>query len=117
MAQRKRAPSLDSMIKFFLKHYNIPTKKDINRLSEKIDALEKSLHKMAAVQKSGATQQRAKSASDVVLNVIKNISGGASFSDIKSRTDFDDKKLRNIIYRLNKQGKIKRKKRGTYVAS
>ncbi|MFW6052383.1 MAG: hypothetical protein ACOC8I_00605 [Desulfosalsimonas sp.] len=117
MAQRKRTPSLDSMIKFFLKHYNIPTKKDINRLSEKIESLEKTVHKMTAAQKSGPGQQKAKSASDVVLNVIRNINGGASFSDIKSRTDFDDKKLRNIIYRLNKQGKIKREKRGTYVAA
>lgn len=117
MTQRKRNPSFDAMIKFFLKHYNIATKKDINRLAGKIESLEKSIQKIAAVQKSGPASQRTKSASDVVLNVVKNINGGASFSDIKAGTDFDDKKLRNIIYRLNKQGKIKRKKRGTYIAA
>ncbi|MCF8023887.1 MAG: hypothetical protein K9J79_12315 [Desulfobacteraceae bacterium] len=116
MTQRKRNPSFDSMIKFFLKHYNIATKQDISRLAEKIESLEKSIQKMPAAQKSSTAQEKAKSASDVVLNIIKNIGGGASFSDIKARTDFDDKKLRNIIYRLNKQGKIRRKKRGTYVA-
>lgn len=117
MTQKKRNPSFDAMIKLFLKHYNIATKHDINRLAEKIDSLEKSLHKMGGTRKTSVGEKKAKSASDVVLNVIKNIRGGANFSDIKAHTDFDDKKLRNIIYRLNKQGKIRRKKRGTYVAA
>jgi predicted transcriptional regulator of viral defense system len=42
---------------------------------------------------------------------------GARLADIKSKTDYDEKKLRNIIYRLGKQGKITRKKRGIYVAA
>jgi transcriptional regulator NrdR family protein len=36
-------------------------------------------------------------------------------SKLKDRTGFDDKKTRNIIYRLRKQGKIKRKRRGVYI--
>ncbi|MFO7930483.1 MAG: hypothetical protein ACQETG_02825 [Thermodesulfobacteriota bacterium] len=115
MTQKKRNPSFDAMIKFFIKHYNIATRQDINKLSEKIDSLEKTIAKMAA-QGPPAGPDKAKSSSDVVLNVIRNMDGGAGFSDIKSRTDFDDKKLRNIIYRLNKQGKIHRKKRGIYVS-
>ncbi|MFP4158898.1 MAG: hypothetical protein ACLFQ9_03615 [Desulfobacterales bacterium] len=115
MTQRKRNPSFDAMIKFFIKHYNIATRQDINKLAEKIDSLEKTIAKMAA-QGPAVGPGKAKSSSDVVLNVIRNMDGGAGFSDIKSRTDFDDKKLRNIIYRLNKQGKIQRKKRGIYVA-
>lgn len=115
MTQRTRNPSFDAMVKFFIKHYNIATRQDINKLAEKIDALEKTIAKMAA-QGPAAGRDKANSSSDVVLNVIRNMDGGAGFSDIKSRTDFDDKKLRNIIYRLNKQGKIQRKKRGIYVA-
>ena len=113
--QKKRNPSFDSMVKFFLKHYDIATKQDINRLTRKIEDLEKGLLKASGTKKTAPRKTRDKSASDVVLNVIKDIKSGASFADIKARTDFDDKKLRNIIYRLNKQGKIQRKKRGTYV--
>jgi hypothetical protein len=39
------------------------------------------------------------------------------FADIKSRTGYEEKKLRNIIFRLNKIGKIKRKERGVYVGA
>ncbi|MBS3809528.1 MAG: hypothetical protein KGY38_05180 [Desulfobacterales bacterium] len=115
MTQKKRNPSFDSMVKYFLKHYNIATKQDINRLTQKIEGLQKSLQKMAGTQKSAFRQEKNKSASDVVLNVIKDIGNGAGIADIKAKTDYDDKKLRNIIYRLNKQGKIQRKKRGIYI--
>ena len=115
MTQKKRDPSFDAMVKFFLKHYDIATRQDINRLTRKIEDLEKSLSKASGAQKPTAKKTGNKSASDVVLNVIKDIKSGADFADIKAQTDFDDKKLRNIIYRLNKQGKIQRKKRGMYV--
>jgi hypothetical protein len=117
MAQKKRNPSFDAMIKFFLKQYNIATKTDINRLAEKIDSLEKTISKIAGQQGHTTRRSRGKTASDVVLNVIKEMKDGARLADIKSKTDYDEKKLRNIIYRLGKQGKITRKKRGIYVAA
>jgi DNA-binding transcriptional regulator PaaX len=39
------------------------------------------------------------------------------FAEIQAKTGFDEKKIRNIIFRLNKTGKIKRKTRGIYVAA
>ncbi|MCF8025468.1 MAG: hypothetical protein K9K82_08270 [Desulfobacteraceae bacterium] len=116
MAQRQKKPSFDAMIKFFMQKYDIATKKDINRLERKIDELKKSLSKKPAGKRSVSKITKGKSAAEVVLNVIKDIGDGASFADIKARTDYDDKKLRNIVFRLNKEGKIKRKKRGIYVA-
>ena len=41
---------------------------------------------------------------------------GTDFATIQAKTDFDEKKIRNIIFRLNKIGKIKRKSRGIYIA-
>lgn len=117
MTQKKRNPSFDAMIKFFLKQYNIATKNDINRLAEKIDDLEKTISRIAGPQGSSTRRSKGKTASDVVLNVIKEMKDGARLADIKSRTDYDEKKLRNIIYRLGKQGKITRKRRGIYVAA
>ena len=37
--------------------------------------------------------------------------------DLKKKTGFDDKKLRNIVFRLHKLGKIKRVGRGKYTAA
>lgn len=117
--QKKRAPSFDSMIKFFLKQYNFATKQDINRVVQKLENLEKVVANGTPLsQKSTRSQLRTtknRSASDIVIDVISEFGNGANFSDIQSKTQFEDKKLRNIIYRLTKQGKIERKKRGVYL--
>ena len=42
---------------------------------------------------------------------------GLGFAEIQAKTAFDEKKIRNIIFRLNKTGKIKRKSRGIYIAA
>jgi len=123
MTKRTHSPSFDAMVKFFQQHYNFATKQDINRLVEKIDQLEESIKdalmtpqktnrpKAPPPQKNRAKQ----SASDTVLQVISNAKTGINFSEIKTKTGFEDKKLRNIIYRLGKLGKIKNKKRGIYI--
>ena len=51
---------------------------------------------------------------DTVLNLIKNSQDGLGVSKIREATGYDDKKLRNIIYRLNQMGKISRVSRGRY---
>ena len=43
-----------------------------------------------------------------VLDVIKRSKKGLGFADIQAKTGFGDKKIRNIIFRLNKLGKIKK---------
>ena len=53
---------------------------------------------------------------DVVFDVISRSREGLGFTDIQAKTGFGDKKIRNIIFRLHKNGKIKRKRRGTYEA-
>jgi hypothetical protein len=52
-----------------------------------------------------------------VYDAIKRARKGLGFSDIQAKTGFGDKKIRNIIFRLNKIGKIKRKTRGIYIAA
>jgi hypothetical protein len=114
------------MIKFFQQHYNLATKEDINRLIEKIDKLEQSIRESAlAASKSPASAASTRkkrsvekqNASDRVYDVIAAAKNGIRFPEIKARTGFEDKKLRNIIYRLGKLGKIKNKKRGLYISA
>jgi hypothetical protein len=56
-------------------------------------------------------------AADTIFEVIKSNKAGIDTSDLIKETDFEEKKVRNIIYKLKKQNKIKAAKRGVYVAS
>ena len=55
-----------------------------------------------------------KSATETVLEIIKGSPDGIGIAEIKEQTGYDDKKLRNIIFRLNKMERITRVNRGTY---
>lgn len=124
--KKGKAISFDAMVKFFMLNYNIPTKSDIDKLMAKMEHIEK-LIKASAVSgktkrisgtKTGKSSQNdSPTASDMVLEIIKMFQDGAGFAEIQAGTGFGDKKLRNIIFRLNKTGRIKRKRRGVYIAS
>jgi hypothetical protein len=122
MPKRKgKAPSFDAMVKFFMRQYNIPTKKDVDRLMVKLDRLE-NLIKRSAMRSDHADvrigrYKTAMTAIDIVLDAIKRSKQGIDFAAIQANTGFDEKKIRNIIFRLNKTGKIKRKSRGIYIAA
>ncbi len=112
--------SLDTLMKELLKSYDIPTKQDIEKLYDKIDRLEKIIKMssgkgLIAADRARLLDRTEMTASGTVLKVIKNSRKGADFAKIQAKTGFEDKKLRNIIFRLNKIGKIKRRSRGIYV--
>jgi predicted Rossmann fold nucleotide-binding protein DprA/Smf involved in DNA uptake len=124
MRKPGKSVSFDGMVKFFLQYYKIPTRKDIEKLMNRIDSLEK-LIKSKMVEAGSLRTRRRKpdgavrenmTASDVVAEVIAEAGEeGISFSSIKEKTGYEDKKLRNIIFRLNKLGRIRRKARGVYM--
>jgi hypothetical protein len=122
MPKRKgKTPSFDWMVKFFMRQYNIPTKKDVDRLLARLDRLENMIKQSALSPDNAAVRigrrKTALTAIDVVLDVIKRSKQGIGFAAIQAKTGFDEKKIRNIIFRLNKIGKIKRKSRGIYIAT
>ncbi len=120
--KRGKAISFDAMVKFFMQNYNIPTKRDVEKLMKKIDRLEllvrsiDSKNAPASQQKSSIGKKSSLSASDQVLSVIVRFKNGIGFAAIQKKTGFEEKKLRNIIFRLNKLERIKRKSRGIYIA-
>jgi hypothetical protein len=126
--KKGKSVSFDAMVKFFMRHYNVPTKNDIDNLATKIDRLE-TLIKSAStsVKSKRSAKDTAKSkrsismssltASDMVMEAIKKSKQGANFDGIRAETGFGEKKLRNIIFRLNQIKKIKRKSRGVYIVS
>ncbi|MBU0993537.1 MAG: hypothetical protein KJ737_13660 [Proteobacteria bacterium] len=127
----QKSVSFDAVLKSFIKHYNLPTKKDIDKFTDQMDRLEKlirktnssltlsgkaSLSKGSGHLREKTTGKSTATASSMVLDVISGSKKGADFKTIQDKTGFDEKKIRNIIFRLNKIGKITRKNRGTYIA-
>jgi len=121
MPSRKgKKVSFDAMVKFFMQNYNIPTKKDVDQLIARLDRLEnliKSSMGSYNAQTQIARRKTSLTAVDIVLETIKRSKQGIDFAQIQVKTGFDEKKIRNIIFRLNKTGKIKRKSRGIYIAA
>ncbi|MFO8083967.1 MAG: hypothetical protein R6U27_06585 [Desulfobacterales bacterium] len=126
---KKKSVSFDAMVKFFMKHYKIPTKKDVDKLVTKLDRLEIMVREAGAKSKTIAIGGRdsktriqvgkpGMTASDMVLEIIREAGDeGAGFLEIQDKTGFGEKKIRNIVFRLNKLERIKRKNRGVYVAA
>jgi hypothetical protein len=98
-------------------NYEIPTKRDVEKLMARMDRLESLLTAAAPAGRSRGPRRAATApAADAVLDVIRRSKQGLKFVDIQAKTGFVDKKVRNIIFRLYKLGKIKRHSRGVYVA-
>jgi type IV secretory pathway VirB4 component len=122
MAKKKgKSVSFDAMIKFFMSTYSIPTKRDVEKLVERLDRIERAIVALSASRSRRNPESRAQdkqntaTASDQVLEVIGRYPEGVGLAEIKLQTGHEDKKLRNILFRLHKLGKIQRKSRGIYV--
>ena len=125
-----KSVSFDAMIKFFMIRFEIPTRQDIQRILNRLDQLDKTIKKHAVCGKarrsgiskavSGNTRMsgygQTLNASEVILKAIKGSADGLGYAGVSEITHFDEKKIRNILHRLHKTGKIQRKRRGLYVA-
>ena len=110
-------------------------KKEITAIGKKLEQLiaaleksEKSTHtkaskakavKVKSVKKPAKTPVKKKAvkvtATDQVLKIIKRSKKGVDTATLIKKTGFDQKKVRNILQRTFKQGKIKRADKGIYV--
>ena len=110
-------------------------KKDITAIGKKLEklitAVEKS-EKAALTKASKAKTVQAKpvkkptktpakkkavkvTATDQILKIINRSKKGVDTATLIKKTGFDQKKVRNILQRTFKQGKIKRADKGIYV--
>ena len=123
MKRKRRSYSVDAVIRFFLQYYNIPTKQDIEKLMKRMERLEAAL-KAARVPgrkttgvKGAAKKGRGRAkmtATERVISVMKRFPKGIGIAEMKKKTGFEDKTIRNIVFRLSKQRTIRRTGRGVY---
>ncbi len=113
-------------------------KRDIKALEKKLEKLlkayepmpkakkatkKKAVKKAKVVKKAAAKKAAAKkktgqvTATEKILKIIKRSKNGVDVPTLKKKTGFDDKKVRNIVFRASKEGKIKKSGRGIYVGA
>jgi cell division septum initiation protein DivIVA len=106
---------LEKLIKAFDTGKKVKAKPAAKKAAPKKAASKK---RRAPVKKAVIKKKRLKlTATDKVLGIIRRSKKGVNVSTIKTRTGFDDKKVRNIIFRTTKEGKIKKVGRGVYVGA
>ena len=116
-------------------------KQDLKKLQNEINKLEKNLVKLtkaiAAAQKPksrkapkpkpvrakapketrGEAAKAKMTATDQVLDIIRKADTGVDASTLIKKTGFKDQKVRNILTRIFKEGRVKRVGRGVYVVA
>jgi hypothetical protein len=71
--------------------------------------------KKAPVRKLAARKKTKLTAADTVLSVIKRSRKGVDTAALTKKTGLEGRKIWDITYRLKKQGKIKKDRKGLYV--
>ena len=97
--------------------------KDLQKMSRRIQKLtsfipkQKSRAQKAKMSRPVARQKGKKSGIQTVLDMVRKSKKGIDVRSLIKKTGFEDKKIRNIIFKAEKEGKIERVRRGFYKAS
>ena len=81
----------------------------------KIAATSKSIIRKPVTPKSVRKGKAEKTAYATFLAIVNRSKKGVSVKQLQAKTGFDDKKIRNLVFKATKQGAIKSVGRGVYV--
>jgi len=98
-----------------LKKLTQKTGKMIKQLEKPDKAQAAKKPKAKAVKKAAVKKPARVSASETVLAIVKRSRKGIDIAALNKKTGFEGRKVRDIIFRLRKQGKIKSDGKGLYV--
>jgi hypothetical protein len=118
--------------RMILKKDLMALKKDIRVIGKKVENLLKAFEKDMKAKASKASKVKAvkaktakkapvkkgivkATATDQVLKIINRSKKGVDNATLMKKTGFAERKVRNIIFRANKEGKIQRADRGLYI--
>jgi len=95
--------------------------KKVEAMAGKIAKAEKQAPKKAKPKpkraaKRAPAKRKGVIATDAVLSFIRRSRKGITTAALKEKTGFNETKVRNVIFRLKKQGKIKAERKGLYTA-
>ena len=107
---------VENLLKAFEKDVKAKVAKPSKAKAVKVKPAKKAPVKKKAVKTKPAKMKAVKAtATDQVLNIINRSKKGVDTATIKKKTGFNDKRVRNILFRTYKEGKIKKADRGIYI--
>ncbi|UCE51207.1 MAG: hypothetical protein JSV31_18320 [Desulfobacterales bacterium] len=114
---QKDIKALERKMEKLVKAFGKEPKTKAKRSTRKVTA-RKATAKRAPVRKAAAQKKSVQAtATEQVLKIVKRSRKGVDVPTLRAKTGFDDKKVRNIIFRTSKEGKIKKIGRGIYVGA
>ncbi|MDJ0986044.1 MAG: hypothetical protein QNJ26_10910 [Desulfobacterales bacterium] len=115
-AVKRDIKALEKKLEKLLKAYEKPRPKAAKKVKRRVV---KARTKRRAVSKKAKGRRRAPqmTATEQILRIVRRSRKGVDVPTLKAKTGFQDKKVRNIIFRASKEGKIKKVGRGIYVGA
>ncbi len=114
-ALKKTFSTLEKKMEMLVKAFESSTKP---KKTAKAKPAKKAAVKKAPAKKAPATKKAGQvTATEQVLKIINRSKKGVDVPTLKKKTGFDDKKVRNIVFRAAKEGRIKKSGRGIYVSA
>ncbi len=107
---------LKNDLQFVLKSLKSLSKKT-EKIAKKLDKLEKAKPAKKLKTKSATKAKAPKKASqgDTILAIIRRSKKGVDRATLIKKSGFEGRRMRDILYKLKKQGKIKVEGKGVYL--
>ncbi len=116
-AVKKDIAALQRKMEKLLKAYERPQKAKAAKKPKRKVVKAKPKRVVKARKTSRKKKAPTMTATEQVLKIVRRSRKGVDVPLLKSKTGFDDKKVRNIVFRASKEGKIKKVGRGIYVGA
>jgi len=117
-AVKRDIKALEKKMEKLLNAYGKPQKSKTAKKAKRKTVKVKT-RRAAAAKKTTPRKNAAKktTSTEQILKIIRRSRKGVDVPALKAKTGFEDKKVRNIIFRASKEGKIKKVGRGIYVGA
>ena len=116
-AVKKDIVALQRKMEKLLKAYEKPGKPKAAKKPKRKVVKAKAKSAVTARKSTRRKKALTMTATEQVLKIVGRSRKGVDVPMLKAKTGFDDKKVRNIVFRASKEGKIKKVGRGIYVGA
>ncbi|MGD8963036.1 MAG: hypothetical protein PVF29_08410 [Desulfobacterales bacterium] len=114
-AVKRDIKALEKKLEKLLKAYEKPQRPKAARKVKRRTVKAKA--RATAKKTAGSKRASQMTATEQILKIVRRSRKGVDVPTLKAKTGFQDKKVRNIIFRASKEGKIKKVGRGIYVGA